>query len=212
MSVNGSLVERLLIWIRTLRQAAFELKAWRAKHVLERGVGVRVVGPIRIWAACGSRICLGDNVAIVSTSSRNSLEARGPTILRTLAAGACISIGSDTGMTSATISAMRRIEVGSRVLIGAGVLITDSDHHLVDLEDVSLRRYSGLPSALEGDDVIIGDDVFIGARSIVLKGSRIGSGSVIGAGSVVSGSIPPHCVAAGSPCRLIRSLRPDIPE
>jgi acetyltransferase-like isoleucine patch superfamily enzyme len=54
--------------------------------------------------------------------------------------------------------------------------------------------------------VVIGDDVFIGTRVTVLPGSTIGSGSVIGAGSVVSGNIPSGVVAAGNPCRVIRSL------
>ena len=34
----------------------------------------------------------------------------------------------------------------------------------------------------------------------------IGEGSVIGAGSVVTRDIPPNSVAAGVPCRVLRSI------
>ena len=34
----------------------------------------------------------------------------------------------------------------------------------------------------------------------------IGEGSVIGAGSVVTRDIPPHSLAAGNPCKVIREI------
>ena len=54
--------------------------------------------------------------------------------------------------------------------------------------------------------VTIGDNVFIGMNSILLKGTAIGENTVIGAGSVVTGPIPPNCVAAGNPARVICTL------
>ena len=40
----------------------------------------------------------------------------------------------------------------------------------------------------------------------MLAGVTIGEGSVIGAGSVVNRDIPPHVLAAGVPCRVIRKI------
>jgi maltose O-acetyltransferase len=43
-------------------------------------------------------------------------------------------------------------------------------------------------------------------NSLILKGSVIGDNSIIAAGSVVTGEIPPNCMAAGSPAKLIKFL------
>ena len=41
---------------------------------------------------------------------------------------------------------------------------------------------------------------------MILKGVTIGARSVIGAHSVVTHDIPPDCIAAGNPCKVIRKL------
>ena len=52
----------------------------------------------------------------------------------------------------------------------------------------------------------IGANVWIGGGSIILPGVTVGENTTIGAGSVVTRAIPPHVVAVGNPCRVIRSL------
>jgi acetyltransferase-like isoleucine patch superfamily enzyme len=108
-------------------------------------------------------------------------------------------------MTSVTLSATRSITIGDRCLIGSGVVITDSDHHVVDAHPVSARR-TATPLSVPADEVVIENDVFIGTRAIVLKGVRIGAGSVIAAGSVVTADVPAGVVAGGNPARVLRSL------
>lgn len=51
--------------------------------------------------------------------------------------------------------------------------------------------------------VEIGDHCFIGADTTILPNVRIGEWSIVGAGSVVTKDIPPYCVAAGNPARVI---------
>ena len=56
--------------------------------------------------------------------------------------------------------------------------------------------------------VTIGDYAWIGLNCIILTGVTIGEGAIIGAGSVVTRDVPPHCLAAGSPARVLRHLAP----
>lgn len=51
----------------------------------------------------------------------------------------------------------------------------------------------------------IGPDVWIGQGVMVKAGVSIGVGAVIGAGAVVTKDVPPYMIAAGNPCRPIRS-------
>jgi len=54
--------------------------------------------------------------------------------------------------------------------------------------------------------ITVGKDCWIGAGAIILGGVTIGDGTTIGAGSVVTRDIPAGVVAAGNPCRVIRTL------
>lgn len=53
-------------------------------------------------------------------------------------------------------------------------------------------------------DTVVGNDVWIGQHVTILPGVHIGDGAIIGANSVVAKDIPPYCIAAGNPCRIIR--------
>ncbi len=50
----------------------------------------------------------------------------------------------------------------------------------------------------------IGERCFVGGRSVILPGIEIGDGCVVGAGSVVTKSVPPGCIVAGNPARILR--------
>jgi carbonic anhydrase/acetyltransferase-like protein (isoleucine patch superfamily) len=52
----------------------------------------------------------------------------------------------------------------------------------------------------------VGNNVFIGYGSVILPGVSIGDNVVIGARSVVTRDIPSNCVAAGAPCKVIKSI------
>lgn len=53
-------------------------------------------------------------------------------------------------------------------------------------------------------DTIIGNDVWIGQNVTIMPGIHIGDGAIIGTNSVVASDIPPYCIAAGNPCKVIR--------
>ena len=53
--------------------------------------------------------------------------------------------------------------------------------------------------------IVIGDHVWIGMNVIVLKGVTIGEGSIVAAGSVVNKDVPPHCLVAGVPAKVVKT-------
>jgi acetyltransferase-like isoleucine patch superfamily enzyme len=90
------------------------------------------------------------------------------------------------------------IEIGDDVYTGMNVYITDQNHGYENLE-VSIGKQ--LPNE---KSVSIGESSWIGSGAIILPGSKIGDHVVIGANSVVTGEIPSHSVAVGSPARVVR--------
>ncbi len=151
----------------------------------------------------GSKVRIGANVVAISRSSPTALGVSRPVILRTLSANALIQIGSDIGLSGVTVCSVKAVVIGDGCLLGADVMISDTDFHPVhELK----RRHKSIPPAQQGDEIEIGNDVFIGARAIILKGSKIGDGSVIGAGSVVTSYVPPNSIFAGNPAKMVGTV------
>ncbi|BDT66906.1 2,3,4,5-tetrahydropyridine-2,6-dicarboxylate N-acetyltransferase [Comamonadaceae bacterium OS-1] len=149
----------------------------------------------------GAMISIGKNSVLCSKSYFTALGVSHPVIIRAQSRDASIIIGNDCGMSGTTICSIASIEVGDGVLFGADVQIFDNDFHPIISKS---RRYD--MEKIKSKPVKIGSNVFIGSRTTVLKGVNIGVNSVIGAGSVVLSDIPDNCIAAGNPCRVIRSL------
>lgn len=88
--------------------------------------------------------------------------------------------------------------IGDSCMIASGVVIQNSDAHLIyscdDGNRINLTK-----------SVYIGDHVWIGQNVCILKGTQIDSGSIVGSRSVVAGKkIQHNSVCAGSPLRNIR--------
>jgi acetyltransferase-like isoleucine patch superfamily enzyme len=163
-----------------------------------------VIGRPIVSMAIGSTIEVGKDIVFMS-SSRFCLSASlfSSCKLKTIYPSARIVIGDEASFNGTSIVCRSSsIYIGARTMIGPNVTIIDSPFH--SLWPLELRNsYSN--QALDAS-VEIGEDVWIGAHVIILPGSKIGSGSVIGAGSIVRGPVPPNCLAAGSPVRIIRKL------
>lgn len=149
-----------------------------------------------------SRITIGDRVRIVSKAYGTALGVSHPCVLRTLTSEAIIQIGDRTGISGGSICAAREVFIGADCLIGADVVITDTDFHPLDPH----HRSDSTAAFRQARPVVIRDNVFLGTRVTVLKGVEIGRNTVIGAGSVVTRNVPANVVAAGNPCCVIRDL------
>jgi len=90
------------------------------------------------------------------------------------------------------------VTIGNNVFIAPNVQIYTACHP-IDPKDRNEHIGFAKP-------ITIGNDVWIGGNCVILPGVTIGDGCTIGAGSVVIKSIPPHSVAVGSPCKVIKKL------
>jgi putative colanic acid biosynthesis acetyltransferase WcaF len=87
-----------------------------------------------------------------------------------------------------------QIEIGARATIAQEAYLDTGSH---DFEK------PGMP--LVTAKITIGEDAFVGARAFVLPGVTIGPRSVIGACSVVTKDVPENVIAAGNPCKVLRT-------
>jgi len=90
------------------------------------------------------------------------------------------------------------VRIGDQAQLGPGVIISAATHPIE-----AQARAAGPELA---HPVTIGNKVWIGAGAIIGPGVTIGEETTIGAGSVVVKDVPARVVAAGNPCRVIRSL------
>ena len=163
----------------------------------------------------GGRICIGDNFHLTSGDCINPICRNVRACFHLGSPKATIVIGDHVGMSSPCIWVHDRLTIGNHVNIGGGCMILDTDVHQLDY----MARRGGMQpnpddvnTTVQSAPVVIEDDVWIGANCQVLKGVTIGARSVIGAGSVVTKSIPADSIAAGNPCRVIRSRNVNVNE
>jgi acetyltransferase-like isoleucine patch superfamily enzyme len=115
-------------------------------------------------------------------------------------AGSRVEIGEGVGFNGLVrllLHEPRTIRIGADSLFGGGIDVTVSDMHSIVEADTGKRIN-------HARDVEIAPRVWIGQNAMILKGANIGSDSIIGTGSIVTGAIPPNCVAAGNPARVMR--------
>ena len=147
---------------------------------------VRLRGRVRVSGY--GEVVLGEGVSLIGTVV--------PVELVTYTSGR-IEIGNHTFINyGSSIAARVSVKIGSYCHLGHYTFVMDNDQH-------DVVRHTELP---QSDPVIIEDHVWIGSKAVILPGVRIGSRAVIGAGSIVTKDVPPRCVAAGNPARVLRHL------
>ena len=181
--VSSTFVSRVVLWF----------------NGVSYGKGLKFYGVPLIRSSASSLVSIGARCTFRSSPSSNLIGINRKCVLF-IDSNADLRIGSGSGFSGTVIGCFKSIRLGSNVRCGANTLITDSDWHLSDSR-------VGAPKPVE-----IGDNVWLGVNVMVLKGVHIGENSVIGAGSVVVGDIPANTIAAGNPCRVIKSLEKTVPS
>lgn len=102
------------------------------------------------------------------------------------------------------------VTIGDNVFFGPNCMIATPIHPLLPKERNLRYRENGDSYDLEyAKPITIESDCWIASNVTICGGVTIGKGTVIGAGSVVTRDIPSGVIAAGNPCRVIRSITED---
>lgn len=113
--------------------------------------------------------------------------------------GKNISIGKNFYMNfDGTILDVANVIIGDNVFCGPKVQIYTATHPIEAEIRIKGPEYA--------KKIKIGNNVWLGGGVIILPGVNIGDNTTIGAGSVVTKSIPANVVAAGNPCKVIKTL------
>ncbi|MBN8487040.1 MAG: acyltransferase [Burkholderiales bacterium] len=106
--------------------------------------------------------------------------------------------GQTTSNGTKVISDCSDVQVGEDCMFSSGIVLQAADQHgIVDLATgriVNDQRRS----------LTIGRHVWLGRNATVLPDVHIGEGAIIGSATVVTHDVPPTCVAAGVPARVVR--------
>jgi acetyltransferase-like isoleucine patch superfamily enzyme len=161
---------------------------------------ITIVGMPLIQVCKGGRLVMENKVRLWSRNADYHVNLFAPVKLLVSRPGAVIKIGQNTRVYGSSINAFERVEIGSNCLIAANCQIMDANGHALSFENLENRPFT----KDKGRAVVIEDNVWLGTGVIILPGVRIGKGSIVGAGSVVSHDVPPMCLVAGNPARVIR--------
>ena len=98
------------------------------------------------------------------------------------------------------------VQIGNHVNLAQNVTVTGLNHNF-ELVDKRIDE-QGINKQL----IVIEDNVWGGAKAGILPGVTLGYHSIVAAGSVVTRSIPPYCVCAGIPARVIKRYNFEMNE
>ena len=175
---------RVDFWFRRLRL----LRSLAKKKVPHGTVAtsVRVQENVRIYIG---KKCSGFEIGEKVQVRRNS----------TIEAGGKLLIGPETVVGVGNfIQADGEVEIGQGCLFGPSVKVFSTSH--------DYGREGELHQPLSKGAVRIGKNVWVGAGCVISSNVVVGDNSVIGANSFVNKDVPPNCVVAGSPAKVIKEF------
>ena len=196
---------RLAAWF--IRGTGYRIFFKRAKGVLLIGKRVTIRQPQ--YLEVGRSFIAQDNCEINCLSQKGilcgdkvtigSYAIIRPTNLYGGEPGVGLKIGNNSSIGPYSyIGCSGYIDIGDNVMISPRVSIYSENHNFAELEKPMIEQ--GVTRSF----VKIEDDCWVAANSIILAGVTIGKGAVVAAGSVVTKDVPPYCVVAGNPAKIVK--------
>ena len=134
-----------------------------------------------------STLYMGDNAKLCIDGSFTMHGASSIFVLK----DALLEIGNNTYLNGGSIECSHHISIGNDCAIADGVRIMDNSWHV-------------MYSPIGGGKIEIGDKVWVATGAIILPGVKIGDGAIVAAGAVVTKDVPPRCMVAGVPARIVK--------
>jgi acetyltransferase-like isoleucine patch superfamily enzyme len=114
----------------------------------------------------------------------------------------------------------KNCKVSSHTFICEGVSVEDNvfiGHNVTFINDLYPRATTLAGKLQTEEDWAVGKTLVkqgasIGSSSTLLSGITVGEHSIIGAGSVVTKDVPPFCIVAGNPARILRKIEKEIDD
>ena len=119
---------------------------------------------------------------------------------------------------NSNIYSVDRVVVGAYTAISRYVSISDNNNHPVNPEDRKKIRVTPDGSVerswkyADHKPIIIGENCWIGEFSRICKGVTIGDGSIVAANAVVTKDVPPYCIVAGNPAKIVKEHIENVPR
>jgi acetyltransferase-like isoleucine patch superfamily enzyme len=181
------------LWDRAGVAASVTAGTRRARRFAAFGPGSLVCFP---WAAlygeAGIRIGSGTLVGPFTSISAGMVPGQ------VLLSDAIVSIGDRCLIgRGSSIVGHWSVVIEDDVFTGPNVYVTDQNHAWAD-PSVPIGRQAAPEAAVR-----VGAGSWLGTGVVVLPGVTIGRHVAGGAGSVVTRDLPDHCVAAGTPARVV---------
>lgn len=133
----------------------------------------------------------------------------------------------------------KNVHIDRRVNFGKGDLLSLKDHsglgaHCKLIGDITMEEHTATSfgcfitaygremsrtdihivyqGKVPDDPVVFHEGAILFANVIVLPGVHLGAGSVTGAAAVVTRDVPPYCIVAGNPAKVVKWRKPPGPE
>jgi hypothetical protein len=118
----GSVIDDIILAIGGQRGERYLMRRHQ-RHMrrtgVKLGVNVTVYGAPLVTMHENSTIEIGDRVVLCSDSQRTALNLNHPVKISTVAEGASLRIGADTGISGAALVSAQSITIGKEVLLGS---------------------------------------------------------------------------------------------